>query len=364
MEWELLRLLGPITFIVAMANKPSTDSSLHSVLASICNDGLVRVSVVVPTCRRPQLLGRCLAALVKQRLDPESFEIIVVDDAPCEETRTMVKHWIAISLGRGPVIGYLPSPGPHGPAAARNLGWRAAQGEIIAFTDDDTIPDRDWLLRGLGAFRERAQAAWGRVVMPLPPRRPTDYERDAQGLERGEFATANCFCLRSVLEVLDGFDERFRLAWREDADLYFRLLRCNARVVHVPEAVVVHPVCPAPWGISLTQQRKVLFDALLYKKHPAFYREKIRRAARWDYYAIVVALLLFLSAAATQNWLLAGMAASVWLGLTVRFCYQRLSGTSKAFRHIAEMIVTSALIPPISVFWRIIGATRFRAAFL
>ncbi len=325
--------------------------------------GSMLISVVVPTCGRPALLDRCLAALANQRFDPARYEIIVVDDAPDEEVRSLVLDWTVHTLGRGPIIGYIASRGPHGPAAARNRGWRAGSGEIVAFTDDDTEPDRDWLRQGYGALCDGGDAAWGRIVVPIGAL-PTDYELDARNLERAQFATANCFCRRAVLEELKGFDERFRLAWREDSDFYFRLLGRAARVAHVPEAVVVHPVRPAPWGVSLVQQKKIAYDALLYKKHPRLYRERIRARARWDYYLIVAALAAAPLAAALGAPALAGMAAALWLGLTGALCARRLRCTSKAPRHVAEMIVTSALIPPLAVFWRLVGAIRFRAPLL
>ena len=52
----------------------------------------------------------------------------------------------------------------------------------------------------------------------------------------------------------------------------------NARLVRVPEATVVHAVRPAQWGVRVRQQRKNLFNALLYKKHPVLYRRKIQAA--------------------------------------------------------------------------------------
>lgn len=284
-----------------------------------------RISVVIPTCGRPALLSRCLEALERQTLPREHYEVIVVDDTARD-----------------------------GPATARNRGWRRSRAAIVAFTDDDCIPDADWLRRGLAAFDEKVDAVVGRIVMPVSGR-PTDYERDAQGLERAEFVTANCFCRKAVLQRLGGFDERFRLAWREDSDLHFRLLELGARIVHEPRAVVVHPVRPGPWGVSLRQQRKIIFDALLFKKHPRLYRERIRGAPRWDYYAAVAALLLGLLH--PGFWL-------VWLALTARLCWKRLRGTSLAPRHVLEMIVTSIVIPPLATFWRFLGALRFRVAFL
>ncbi len=322
----------------------------------------VRISVVVPTCRRPDLLARCLAALDAQDLDPSAYEVLVADDAASDETRRQVEAFAATARS---AICYVAVSGNHGPAAARNAGWRAARGEIIAFTDDDCVPDPGWLSAGLGTFEEEQDTVvvTGRVMVPLPPD-PTDYERDAAGLEGSAFITANCFCRRDVLERLGGFDEHFTAAWREDSDLHFRLLESGGRVVRNSKAVVVHPVRSARWGISLKQQRKIIFDALLYKKHPRLYRERIRRRARWDYYAVVAALGVVLAAGIAGQVVVALAAAAVWLLLTARFCARRLRRTSRAPRHIAEMVLTSALIPPLSVFWRCYGAVKYRVLFL
>jgi hypothetical protein len=60
----------------------------------------------------------------------------------------------------------------------------------------------------------------------------------------------------------------------------------------------------------------------------------------------------------------ASIAGLVWLWLTARFFLARLRPASKRASHVAEMLVTSALIPPVAVFWRLVGALRFRVAFL
>lgn len=76
----------------------------------------------------------------------------------------------------------------------------------------------------------------------------------------------------------------------EHSDFHFHLLEKGARIKHVPQALVVHPVRPARWGVSISRQRKIQFDALLYKKHPLLYRRKIRATPRWDYYLTVAAI--------------------------------------------------------------------------
>ncbi|QBD78325.1 glycosyltransferase [Ktedonosporobacter rubrisoli] len=325
----------------------------------------IHVSVIVPTCRRPELLARCMEALLAQDFAPTDYEIIIVDDAACPETKLQVEHRKARLCG-GPQLRYIPVRGSyctHGPAAARNVGWRSAAGQLIAFTDDDCIPSRGWLKEGVAALDEGATGASGRIVVPLTSI-PTDYEYNASYLAHSEFVTANCFYRREVLSEVGGFDERFRAAWREDSDLFFTLLECGAKCVYVPDAVVTHPVRPAGWGISLYQQYKSMFNALLYKKHPTLYRQKVQATPPWHYYAIVGALLATLLASAGRPRLLTLTGLGIWTYLTGRFCQQRLEHTSRSPGHVLEMIITSILIPPLAIFWRLRGAIKFRVFFL
>jgi GT2 family glycosyltransferase len=315
-----------------------------------------RVSVVVPTHGRPALLARCLEALAAQTLPRADYEVIVVSDGPDPRTGAVVQR-------SGLPLRHLELERRSGPAAARNLGWRAAQSAIVAFTDDDTAPEPGWLAAGLAELAAGADAVAGSVVMPLPAS-PTDYERDAARLAESEFVTANCFVTAETLRAVGGFDERFTLPWREDSDLHFRLLEHGAAIRRAPLARVVHPVRAAGFGVSLRQQRKVLFDALLYKKHPQLYRQRIRRGPRIDYYATVAALLAAVVGLALGRPAVAAAAGAVWLALTLRFAALRLAGTQRAWPHVGEMLVTSAAIPPLAVFWRFVGAARFRVVFL
>ena len=153
------------------------------------------------------------------------------------------------------------------------------------------------------------------------------------------------------------------MAWREDSDLHYRVEQVG-KLVPVPDAVVVHPVRPAPWGVSLGQQRKNVFNALLFKKHPELYRQRIQPSPPWRYYMIVGALLAATAFSLRRRRGPALVAVGVWGSLTGQFGLERLEGTSHAPRHVAEMAVTSALIPPLAIFWRIWGARRYRVFFL
>src|SRR4051812_29735332 len=142
---------------------------------------MLKISVVIPTYCRPQLLKRCLAALAIQDFNPLEFELIVVTDGPDPETKKLE----ALPMDKIR-IRFLQLPNKKGPAAARNLGWQMAEGKLVAFTDDDTIPDREWLSNFWTAYNGSEYIALtGSIRVPLP-QRPNDYEKNTAGLETAE----------------------------------------------------------------------------------------------------------------------------------------------------------------------------------
>ena len=318
-----------------------------------------RVSVVVPTYQRADLLARCLRALLAQRGLGAEYEIVVCDDAASLRTRAQVEGMLTQT---GPDLRYVPVHGTRGPAGARNAGWQTARAAVIAFTDDDTMPDPDWLVAGLRAMVDGVHAVTGSTVMPLPPA-PTDYERDAAGLTHAEFITANCFVRRAALLAVGGFDTRYTMAWREDSDLHFSLIEQGLRIVRAPQARVVHPYRPVRFAAGLGMQKKVMFDVLLYKKHPDLYRARVRREPPWHYLSVTACLAAATLAALMQQWLAAAVTGLLWLALTLQFFFQRLRGTRVTPLLLADLALTSALIPLLSIWWRLMGVIRFRKGF-
>jgi glycosyltransferase involved in cell wall biosynthesis len=327
---------------------------------------IARISVVIPTYRRPALLARCLDALIAQTLPGHAFEVIVVDDGATEDTRATCIEVAARSRERGgPAIRYLRPQGTRGPAAARNRGWRAAVGRIVGFTDDDTIPDRDWLRLGETALEiDGVQAAWGRVHVPMPPAL-TDNARNTAGLENAVFVTANAFVRHNALRDVGGFDERYRRAWREDTDLYFALVQRfgSAAVVAMPSALVLHPVRDTRFLVSIGQQANMAFDALLFKKYPALYDRHIGLRHPPALYAMIVLATLV----AIACWPVSADVALVGLAIAVAgvigFAMRRLHGLAKSPRLVADMLISSIAIPFVSLWWRCVGAWRWRVAF-
>jgi glycosyltransferase involved in cell wall biosynthesis len=320
------------------------------------------ISIIIPTYQRPELLLRCLIALKRQNFSRDNYEVIVVTDGADATTRHVVNHY-RNELGMQLFCWSLPEK--KGPAAARNYGWKHAKGRLIIFVDDDCIPEKNMIASYWNAFEysgEECVVFTGKVVVPLPEH-PTDYELNVSHLETCEFVTANCACAKKCLEKVGGFDEAFEMAWREDSDLQFRFIDLQIPIQKVNEAQVIHPARKTSWGASLKEQRKSMYEALLYKKHPGHYRSRIFKHPKWNYYWIIF------SAISTLIGLFVNTAFSFVFGLVclvliLHFIFKRLRHTSHSPAHICEMIVTSFCIPFLSVYWTVHGAIRYRTWFL
>ena len=163
---------------------------------------------------------------------------------------------------------------------------------------------------------------------------------------------------------LGGFNENFATAWREDSDMHFKLLKASVPVHQVKNAVVIHPVRKANWGISLKEQKKSLYNALLYKYHTDLYKQRISSQPLWNYYAMII-LFCFSFVFLTNGLYTAALISLIsWISLVADFTLQRLKSTSKTISHVMEMAVTSAIIPFLSVFWTLYGSFKYKTLFL
>ncbi|MGF7214082.1 glycosyltransferase involved in cell wall biosynthesis [Spirosoma lacussanchae] len=320
----------------------------------------VRCSVVIPTYQRLPLLNRCLDALSQQTLSTDAFEVIVVDDG---NQLAVAEAIMAFCRRTGIQTHYLGQRTRRGPAAARNRGWLSARAPIVAFTDDDCLPQPDWLSAALAQFDQGVTVVTGRLQMPLPDQ-PTYHDRTTAFLETAEFITANCFCRKSALDQVGGFEESFAIAWREDSDLQFKLLQAGHVPSPCPEAVVIHPMRPAPWYAPLRDERKNQYDALLFKRHPQLFRQRIPayRGLVVRYYATVLGgtvgvlgLLLGHTATALAGW-------GSWLILGGWLVAERWPAEPTQAR-IRQTVLTALATPFLSIYWRLYGAIKYRVAY-
>lgn len=324
----------------------------------------IDVSIVIATWKRPELLTSCVRALINQSFHPHRYEIIVVTDGP-DMLSLIALNLVKEEFYSYPDLQCISLAQKKGPAAARNAGWQMARGSLIVFTDDDCIPlffcvENYW--KAYIHKRYHAIAFSGRLKVPLQ-RKPTDHEKNIARLERARFVTANCACSRKALEITGGLDEEFTMAWREDTALEFNLLEHSIPIEKVEGAIIVHPVREAPWGVSIPSEKKNMFNALLFKKHPHLYRS-MERAYVPRYYYVMIGLFLVSLVSAFVWPLAAAVALSCWLLFTAWFAIKRLKGTTKRPTHVLEMLYTSALIPFHSVYWSLYGSIRFKTKWL
>ncbi len=107
----------------------------------------MRASVVIPTRNRAARVDALLATLTRQLADRPDFEVVVVDNGSTDHTAAVVAQWAE----RHPFVRLVTEP-VAGVCRARNTGSACARGEILAFLDDDVIPDEGWLDATLHGF--------------------------------------------------------------------------------------------------------------------------------------------------------------------------------------------------------------------
>lgn len=320
-------------------------------------------SVVMPTLGRP-CLADALASL-SDAMGPRPREIVLVDDR--DQPLPLRPALPLAALGPLRARARVAHSGGRGPAAARNLGWRAVNTPWVVFLDDDVRVSTDWpeqLARDLADASPDTAGVQGVLRVPLPEHRPpTDWERNTAGLERARWITADMAYRTEALKAVGGFDERFRRAFREDADLALRLLDAGWRIRRGSRATE-HPVRPADRWVSLRAQAGNADDALMRVLHGSSWwqraaapRGRIRRHA-----AITAAAGATVLLAAAGRPRPAAAAAALWALGTGEFAWARIAPGPRDPDEVLTMAVTSALIPPLAVAHRVAGAVRHRGA--
>ncbi|GAA0224428.1 glycosyltransferase family 2 protein [Cryptosporangium japonicum] len=330
-------------------------------------------SVVIPTIGRPTL-SACLDALAGSVRSP--VEVVLVDDRPLRECGPLPVEVppgldVRVEYGCG-----------NGPAAARNVGWRSVRTDWVVFLDDDVLPGPGWaaaLEADLASADGGVGAVQGRIVVPMPGgRRPTDAERNTAGLAESAWITADIAYRVAALAGAGGFDERFRRAFREDADLALRVRDAGWSLV-VGQRVTTHPVRPDGPLASVRAQAGNADDVLMTRLHgPTWWDRAEAPRGRFPRHAVVTAAgtaAVALAAAAVPRRgggsgasrgragryrRGAAVAAAVWAAGTAEFAAARIAPGPRTRREITTMVATSVLIPPAAVAHHLVGRWRHR----
>lgn len=223
-------------------------------------DPCTAVSIVIPTCGRPDDLRRCLSALQAQQAE-RSVEVIVVDNRPGSgSTREIASSFSGVRL--------VDEPRP-GLSYARNAGFAAATGEILIAIDDDVSVPEGWLERLVAPFVRPEVMAVAGHVLPLELETESQCRFEAYGglgkgfsrleVDGGWFrslraavptwnlgATANAAFRAGIFRdpAIGLLDEALGAGTptgcSEDSYLFYRILKAGHTIVYEPTAWVWH----------------------------------------------------------------------------------------------------------------------------
>jgi GT2 family glycosyltransferase len=216
-----------------------------------------RISVVIPTRHRNDLLAKCLDRLAPgaQTLPAEQYEVIVTDDGSTSTAEAMIRE-------KYPWARWTQGP-RKGPAANRNHGASLAQGEWIAFTDDDCLPSPGWLAAYAAAIRDGVKVYEGKTTCQAGITSPR--MGAPVNLNGGWLWSCNMLVDRPLFERLK-FDESFPHPHMEDVFFRERLKQMGERFVFVPAAEIDHPPRHLPSGRNwvATHESEIIY---YYKMH-------------------------------------------------------------------------------------------------
>lgn len=239
-----------------------------------------RVSVVVCSYNGGSTLAECLESL--SRIRYPDYEVILVDDGSTDGTAAIAARFVDVRTIRQENKGL---------SESRNVGLRAATGEIVAYTDSDCFVDSDWLTHlvhqleatgadAVGGPNMSPNDGWLAACVGASPGQPTHVLESDQVAEH--IPGCNMAYRRGPLEAINGFDPQFLRAG-DDVDVCWRLQQAGRWITFAPGAFVWHHRRQTPRAYLRQQSGYGEAEALLRFKHP----EKFNGRGGWKWRGVL-----------------------------------------------------------------------------
>jgi glycosyltransferase involved in cell wall biosynthesis len=197
------------------------------------------ISVIIPSCGRIESLKKCAAGLAGQTFDRSQFEVIIVNDGSSANFSPVVDAATKIDLK-------IITQNQAGPASARNRGAAEARGQLLAFTDDDCVPDANWLSAIAARAVGRPGCLIGGQTFNALPNDP--YSSASHALieyfyaylnqdpnNAVSFPSNNIAMPAENFRAMGGFDTTYPFAAAEDRDFCQRWLDHKFTMIFAPE---------------------------------------------------------------------------------------------------------------------------------
>ena len=212
------------------------------------------ISVVVCTYNRQDMLPECLASLLNQTFNPAQYEVIVVNNNSLDGTERIASDFV-----QGKANFRLLNECRQGLSHARNAGYTVAQGEYVAFIDDDARAPADWLEAAARIIAAHSPDIFGGPVNALFEDESPDWYKEAYGkrgdmgetgfITEGFIVGTNIFFRKELLEEYGGFDPNLgmkgdKVGYHEETALVHRAFT-EKRKVYYSSALVVADNLPS-----------------------------------------------------------------------------------------------------------------------
>lgn len=205
----------------------------------------IEISVIVPTYNRREGIKNCLNSLFSQDYPKEKYEIIVVDDGSNYNINEVIDQFKKINDN----LRFF-CQCRKGPACARNLGAKAARGEIISFVDDDCVVSKDWVSLMIERHLKNDQITAVGGLTLVPSKKSTVLVSQFlsncsiktyfnQKWEVIFFPTCNVSLKKWVFDKYS-FDEKFPLPGGEDLEFFWRIFKDGHRFIWDESIKVMH----------------------------------------------------------------------------------------------------------------------------
>jgi glycosyltransferase involved in cell wall biosynthesis len=310
------------------------------------------VAVVIPVYNGVRTVEAAIRSALAQ--DHPGTRVIVVDDGSTDGTAALLAGLPGITVLRQE---------NRGPAAARNVGWRAAtDADYVFFLDADCVAPPDWVSRLLLHHEELSTGCVGCVYGLANP------DSWLARIIYREFQRRYAFCgehtyflgshgysfRRETLERMGGFDESYRHASHEDNELGWRLLRASYRLRLVREVAVKHHFPRRVWSYLVTQARHGFWRMKVIRTYP--------QSALGDEYSspfdyaqpplVLFALLLAILAGGGRP---TGLAAAAALGAAIVLQAPVATGMRRLGSRRREVLLFSLVLGPLRSLARSLG---------
>lgn len=307
---------------------------------------MFEASIIIPSHRSEIIQKTCKK--ISELKSLEQSEVIIVTDYNTIEFEKEFPNFKWFNINNFSI------------PAKRNYGIKKANSEILAFMDDDCLPNKDWLQQGINFLKNNSTAVGveGQTSIEFNNENSALLKRFKR-LEKAGYRTNNIFYRKSALIEINLFDERFKFQ-REDTDLAFSLLEKGFKIEFSDQIKVTHLFRKKDRWDLLKNYYNRRYDPLLHKKHKCNYRNHIKTpitkgatATALLYIASIVIAFLF-----PTHSLLAFLIA-----FSLIFILFIASGTSLKSRNIFMAIpeFLSFLIAPLILWYALTyGSLRFK----